>query len=103
MADRERELRARIADTEAELCRLNKAKAGMVRRASRAERERQAGMLATAGLAVEKRESTRFWNLLDRGGELVAVTVYRKGATAAGLAIAAARMASGDTRSLVAA
>jgi len=56
------------------------------------ERARIAKALADAGLTVEKRIHTRFWNLQDRGGELICVAVYKKGAIAAGLAIATARM-----------
>jgi hypothetical protein len=33
-----------------------------------------------AGYTVEKREWTRWWKVLDPAGELVCLTVYRRGA-----------------------
>ena len=32
------------------------------------------------GYTVEKREDTRWWKVLDPAGELVCLTVYRRGA-----------------------
>jgi hypothetical protein len=34
----------------------------------------------SAGYRVEKREWTRWWKVLDPAGELVCLTVYRRGA-----------------------
>jgi hypothetical protein len=33
-----------------------------------------------AGFRVEKREGTRWWKVLDPAGELVCLTVFRRGA-----------------------
>jgi len=33
-----------------------------------------------SGYTVEKRERTRWWKVLDPAGELVCLTVYRRGA-----------------------
>lgn len=35
---------------------------------------------ANTGYTVEKREDTRWWKVLDPAGELVCLTVYRRGA-----------------------
>jgi hypothetical protein len=35
---------------------------------------------ANSGYRVEKREWTRWWKVLDPAGELVCLTVYRRGA-----------------------
>jgi hypothetical protein len=34
----------------------------------------------SAGYTVEKREGTRWWKVLDAAGELVCLTVFRRGA-----------------------
>ena len=35
---------------------------------------------ANNGYTVEKRQDTRWWKVLDPAGELVCLTVYRRGA-----------------------
>ena len=83
----------KLAALRGEICKLEAEEKDARRVANRAERERQAAMLAAAGLTVARRESSRFWNLLD-GGKLLAVTVYRRGAVEVGAALAEARRAA---------
>jgi hypothetical protein len=82
----------RMKALRAELEGLRKQEKKELRRLSREQRERQSALLAAAGLTVKRRFGSRFWDLRD-GGELIAVTVYRKGATVAGLKLAEARAA----------
>ena len=84
------ELEQKINELQGELCKLQRKNDGVLKRASREERQRQAALLAAAGLSVEPRNGSRFWNLLAPGGRLVCVTVYRKGAVSVGLELAAA-------------
>jgi hypothetical protein len=84
---------AKLEALRGEICRLEAQERDARRVANRAERERQAAMLAAAGLSVERREFSRFWNLTD-AGRLLAVTVYRRGAVEVGMALAEARRAA---------
>jgi hypothetical protein len=84
---------AKLAALRGEICKLEAEEKAARRVANRAERERQAATLAAAGLTVERRPFSRFWNLND-GGRLLAVTVYRRGAVEVGMALAEARRAA---------
>jgi len=65
-------------------------------------KEQKILLLNQGGLTVEHRKHSRHWNLLDADGTLIAVTVYKKGAVAAGLAIVKARLQI-ETVSIIAA
>jgi hypothetical protein len=47
---------------------------------------------ANTGYRVEKREWTRWWKVLDPAGELVCLTVYRRGAREVARRLNAAEM-----------
>jgi hypothetical protein len=84
---------AKLAALRGEICKLEAQEKEARRIANREERTRQAETLAAAGLTVERREFSRFWNLNDHG-QLLAVTVYRRGAVEVGCALAQARRAA---------
>ena len=75
-----------------EIARLTRELDAMRNEEMRQERRRKEALIAEAGLTVEKRHGTRFYNLNDVDGSLLAVVVYKCGALAAGAALAAARL-----------
>jgi len=90
----------RVAQLQAELDRLHREKAKAERESRREKREQQLELLARAGLRVEPRPGSRFWNLVDADCSLIAVTVYKRGALAAGAAIATARIQNTAVRAV---
>lgn len=81
-----------IDQKRADIARLTRELDAMRAQEMREERRRKEALIAAAGLTVEKRHGTRFYNLSDTDGSLLAVVVYKCGALAAGAAIAAARL-----------
>lgn len=74
--------------------RLEALKMAEIKKLSKLDYDQKLAALEQAGIKIAKRENSRFYNLIDSDGSLLAVTVYKKGALAVGYALACARAAA---------